>query len=146
MRTESKLFLLATLVLLSSVAGSLDVRATGPVQICGMVLGKNLQGDLRPIGFANVTAVAGIAKITQPTFDGSYCMFLLPGTYSLTAASPGYISKTIQVAVTGGELNGIDFNLDPSGAPIPEFPLVPLPLLAALALFIVVTRLRRRTL
>lgn len=145
MRTESRLFL-ATLLLLPFLAGNWEVGAAGPVSVCGLVLGKNLQGDLRPIGFANVTAVAGIAKITQPTFDGSYCMFLPPGTYSLTAASPGYISKTIALAVTGGELNGIDFTLDPSGAPIPEFPLVPLPLLAALALFIVVTRLRRRTL
>jgi len=116
----------------------------GPIQVCGLVLGKNLHGDLRPISFANVTAISGKAKVTQSTFDGSYCMFLPPGTYALVASSPGYISKTIQITALGGSLNGIDFILDPSGEPIPEFPGVPLPLMAAVALLVVLARLRRR--
>jgi len=45
----------------------------------GLVLGYNLQGDLRTISWAKVNAT-GSPGVAQPTFDGQYEIFLQPGT------------------------------------------------------------------
>ncbi len=118
--------------------------------IRGLVLGFNLQGDLRTISWAQVSAT-GSPAVTQPTFDGQYEMFVQPGTYSLRAVeytgNIGHTSQTKGVTITGGaDISGIDFQLVESGVPIPEFPIASLLILAlAMAASLIVLRRVRRT-
>jgi len=117
--------------------------------IRGLVLGFNLQGDLRTVSWAHVSA-SGSPAVTQPTFDGQYEMFAQPGTYSLSAVeytgNIGHTSQTKGVTITSGaDIQGIDFQLVESGVPIPEFSLTSLLILGlAMAASLVVLRRVRR--
>lgn len=135
------LFVSAVLVISLSAAQS-PAWAQGPSQVCGAIWGKNLQGDLRTLN-GNVTARSGSAAYSMTTFDGFYCLFIPAGTYTLTAAAPGYKSHSTPLTVTGAAISGIDFHLDPSGEPIPEFPTY-LPLVLAVAIFLARRRLGKR--
>lgn len=90
-------------------------------------------------------------EAAQPIFDGTYEMFLQPGTYMLTATewvgNRGHTSKSATItAIISADLNGIDFQLSESGIPIAEFNAIDrttLMVIAAAASILAVRRIRK---
>jgi len=117
--------------------------------VSGTVYTRNWMGDFRKASWTQNTATsaAGTFKATGPT-DGWYGIFFVkPDTYTVTSESPGYTSASRTVVTTwGGASSGIDFYLEESGVPIPEFPAAGiLALVSALAASLYLLRWRRQT-
>ncbi|XP_072518640.1 carboxypeptidase D, b [Salminus brasiliensis] len=78
---------------------------------------------------ANIS-VAGIDHNITTWIFGDYYRLLLPGTYNLTASSPGYLPKTVNnVAVVEGKATSLNFTLKDLSEemPAPEPPASPVP-------------------
>jgi len=114
--------------------------------IKGTVYWFDQYGNLRPLAWAQVGAVGefGDPRVATATTDGTYIMWLPAGTYNVTASlDPGYIPQSYMVTVPDGGVAAVDFQLEQSGVPIPEYPpwLQPVLLVAVtLATLIVVRR------
>ncbi|XP_074089266.1 carboxypeptidase N catalytic chain [Macrotis lagotis] len=74
--------------------------------IKGIILDENNNG----IGEA-VISVHGTAHDITSGKEGDYFRLLLPGTYTVTASAPGYVSETTTVTVGPAEATQINFHL-----------------------------------
>lgn len=107
---------LRPLLLLAFIASvhvtSLD--AQGPNQLSGIVLGKNLFGDLRPLAWARVVLRSGEAIVTSVSTgdNGFYVIFAPPGVYELSVYYPGYVTQTISVVASGAILGNLNFYME----------------------------------
>jgi len=99
--------------------------------VFGQVTGYNMFGDVIPISWASVSAYGPILMATS-SLDGFYEMWLENGTYMLAASLVGYETQATEVRVSMGSETSLNFNLKPSGAPIPELSATEPTLLAAL--------------
>jgi len=99
--------------------------------IYGQATGYNMFGEVIPISWATVSAYGPILMATS-SLDGFYEMWLENGTYMLAASLVGYETQATEVRVSMGSETWVDFNLKPSGTPIPELPATELTLLAVL--------------
>jgi len=81
--------------------------------------------ELIPLEWVDITASNGQYRFTTQSWaDGGYHMFLPVGMFDLTASEPGYVSYSLSITVSdGASLNGINFYLEQSHVPIPEFPI-----------------------
>lgn len=117
--------------------------------IRGTVYWYDQYGNLHPLSWVQVTATGAGGTITASSAtDGTYMMWVAPGTYNVTASSdPGFLPQTNEVSVTPGGVATADFQLQPSGKPIPEYPspLQPAMLLVATLATLVLIRRRQRT-
>jgi hypothetical protein len=97
------------------------------------------------MSWAQITASDGATEVTTYTTDGSYVMWLLPGTYDITASSsPGFYSDTKSgIVVSQGSSIGLDFELQQTGQPIPELPSWSQPLVVMSTLTITAIAARR---
>jgi len=115
--------------------------------IRGTVYWYDQYGVLRLFPWAQVTATSTDGSlVASSTTDGTYILCVPPGTYNVTASSdPGFISQTKKVVFSAsvGEV-GVDFQLSPSGKPIPEYPAPIVPALLLTATLAVVIMIRRR--
>lgn len=116
--------------------------------IRGTVSWYDMYGNLRPLPWAQVVAEgdAGAPTTASTTTDGTYMMWVTPGSYNVTVSSdPGYIpqSKTVTVS-PGGVAGGVDFQLEASGKPIPEYPSVAQPVMLLIAALAATVLIRRR--
>jgi len=117
--------------------------------IRGAVYWYDQYGNLHPLSWAQVIAEGdgGEPAMVVSTTDGTYIMWVAPGTYNVTASSdPGYIPVSHMVTVSDGGAAAVDFQLEPSGKPIPEYPVPLQPIMlavAALAAAIMIRRHRR---
>jgi len=118
--------------------------------IGGTVYWADQYGNLHPFSWVQVKATAqnGVVTITSSTVDGGYIIWVVPGTYNVTASSdPAFIPQTKMVIVTaGGVAGGVDFELQPSGRPIPEYPASLLPIVLLIVMTFATVMIRRRTL
>ncbi|MBS7625697.1 carboxypeptidase regulatory-like domain-containing protein [Candidatus Bathyarchaeota archaeon] len=97
-----------------------NVAAGGAIQ--GTVYTRNHLGDYRATGWANITVTGGpLIHSAQSHVDGSYQIYLPAGTYTITAELPGYKPSTATVSVSEGSFTTLNFYLEESGVPIPEF-------------------------
>lgn len=116
--------------------------------ITGTIYWYDQYGNLHPFSWVQVTAtsVDGGITTTSSTVDGTYVLYVAPGTYDVTAVSdPAFISQSKTVTVSpGGVAGGVDFQLEPSGKPIPEYPSVAQPLLLLMATLAAAVFVRRR--
>jgi len=114
--------------------------------ISGTALAFTWANDFRPLSWATISVTgANGASWNYYTFDGQYGMYLTPGSYSLTIASPGIASQTLSVAVTGGELGTAgNLYLQQSNIPVPEFTNMAIVAFAALAASLYLLQRRRR--
>lgn len=114
--------------------------------IRGTVYYYDQYGNLRPLSWGQVTAVGEDGSaIVASTTEGNYVMWVAPGTYNVTATSdPGFIPEAHQVAVTPGAVATVDFYLQPSGKPVPEYPSSLQPVMLAVAALVAVIMIRRR--
>jgi hypothetical protein len=132
----------------ASVIYELDLRG----YIEGAVYGFTWSDEFRTLSFVWVEAVGadGIAYVTY-SWDGMYQHYLPPGTYTMNVyewapTSAGHDAVTgYSVAVsTGSTTTGLNFFLDRSDIPIPEFGTLLLAVVSALAASVFVLRRRRR--
>lgn len=141
-----KLLVLATLGLI--LAGSflmlgmttMVLSQTNPVLGGGYVrvwvYGFNMYDEWVPISWAQVTATSGQLTFRAASArDGGYEMFLPVGTYNLTVAAPGYTSTSTPLSVSNGSAGPVNFYLEQSKVPIPEFLPGTMSILMIVALF-----------
>ena len=102
-------------------------------------------GDYRETGWANITA-AGENGVFEGQFNmgGSYYMYMPPGNYIVTVQMPGYIDQTQEISLSEGSYQNINFYLQPSGIPIPEFHEYATMLMTAISLLLVIFIMRKR--
>jgi hypothetical protein len=137
------LFLLALVAVGVMVASSHAAMA----KIQGQVYWFDQYGNLRPLSWAQVVAENyDGSEVASTTTDGSYVMWVAPGTYNVTASlDPGYTPVSHVVTVSDGGIVVADFELEPSGEPIPEYPPAVQSLVFVIAAFAAAVLLRRRS-
>jgi len=110
----------------------------------------DMYGNLRRLPWALVTAtsVGGGIAATSSTTDGTYALCVPPGTYNVIASSdPGFTPQSKMVTFSlGAMVTGIDFRLQPSGEPIPEYPAPFISALLIIAIIAAAIMIRRRRL
>ena len=129
----------------------LPVRAqpSGIGKIVGTVYWYDQYGNLHPFSWVQVRATGqdgAIADTASSTVDGAYMLWVPPGTYNVTASSdPAFIPQSKMVAVTdGGVAGGVDFQLQASGKPIPEYPASLPPIVLLITMTAAAVMIRRR--
>jgi len=95
----------------------------GGGMITGSVLGFDMYDELEPIVWATVNANNGRTTFTAYTSGGGYFEMYVPsGFYNVTVIEPGYLPYTDAVSVAPGSASTINFYLEQSHVPVPEFP------------------------
>ncbi|MGA2238491.1 MAG: hypothetical protein ABSG74_04695 [Candidatus Bathyarchaeia archaeon] len=116
--------------------------------ISGTIYWSDQYGNVHPFSWVQVTATSadGNVTVTSSTVDGTYVLYVAPGTYEVTASpNQAFISQSKTVTVSpGGMAGGVDFQLEPSGKPIPEYPSVTQPILLLMATLAAAVFLRQR--
>jgi hypothetical protein len=113
--------------------------------IRGTVYWYDQYGNLHPLAWAQVIAEGDGGDVVVSTTDGTYMMWVAPGTYNVTASSgPGYVPESQMVTVSDGGSAAVDFQLEPSGKPIPEYPVPLQPIMLAVAALAAAIMIRRR--
>jgi len=116
-------------------------------KIHGTVYWYDQYGNLHPLPWAQVIAEGdgGEPAMVVSTTDGTYMMWVAPGTYNVTASSePGYLPESHMVTVSDGGSEAVNFQLEPSGKPIPEYPVSVQPVMLAVAALAAAIMIRRR--
>ena len=115
--------------------------------IRGTVSWYDMYGNLRPLPWAQVVAEgeSGEPTVASATTDGTYMMWVAPGSYNLTVSlDPGYAPVSTMVTVSEGGAATADFQLEASGKPIPEYPSVAQPVMLLIAALVTTVLIRRR--
>jgi hypothetical protein len=115
--------------------------------IRGTVYWYDMYGNLRPLPWAQVIADdnSGEPATASTTTDGTYMMWVAPGSYNLTVSvDPAYTPESKTVTVTEGGIATADFQLQPSGKPIPEYPSAAQPVMLLIAALAAAVLIRRR--
>jgi hypothetical protein len=120
-------FLIALVLLGSKLAVARPVTnqyngSGGGGMIQGTVLGFNMYDQLEPIAWASVFANNGQRVFVAYTSSGGfYQMFVPVGIYNVTVNQPGYKAYSNVVTVSDGSTSSINFILEQSHVPIPEY-------------------------
>lgn len=114
----------------------------------GAVWGYNMYDEAIPLVWARVSAYSdGVLVGSVSTgLNGSYIMFLPSGLLNVTVEHPGFKTQSKVIAISEGGVSQMNFYLERSEVPIPEFEVYLLPFIAValLALTNAVARKRRR--
>jgi hypothetical protein len=120
----------------------------GGGMIAGSVYGFNMFDELEPIAWASVHANSGPYSFVAYTSGGGfYEMYVPQGTYNVTVIEPGYVPYSSVVAVSPGSASTINFYLEESHVPVPEFPsgmVLAVTVLALAVVLVAAKRTRRR--
>lgn len=117
----------------------------GAAAIGGKVYTRNHMGDYRETGWANITAAGEHGRFEgEFNMGGNYYMFVPPGNYLVTAQMPGYIDQAYEVTVSEGGSVSLNFYMEQSGVPIPEFHEYATMLMTAVSLLLVIFVMRKR--
>ncbi|MGA2790228.1 MAG: carboxypeptidase regulatory-like domain-containing protein [Candidatus Bathyarchaeia archaeon] len=112
--------------------------------ITGYVLGFDMYNQLQPIAWATVTANNGqYSLVAYSGAGGYYYMFVPAGNYNVTVTEPGYKPYSNAVAVSAGSASTINFDLEESHVPVPEFPSGMISVIAVVALSAALMAMRR---
>jgi hypothetical protein len=141
-------FALAVLLIGTKVVGAqLQVQplyGAGGGMITGSVYGFDMYDYLEPIAWASVYASNGNNTFVAYTSgSGYYAMYVPQGFYNVTVVEPGYVTYSSVVAVSPGSASTINFYLEQSHIPVPEFPSGMVSAVAVLALVGVLIAARR---
>jgi len=91
--------------------------------IAGNIYGFDMFDQLQPIAWATVSANNGLTTFTSYSGGGGfYEMYVPSGLYNVTVIEPGYVTQANSVAVANGSSSSINFYLEQSHVPVPEFP------------------------
>ena len=107
----------------SIAAQSFQSQAYGGALAYGNVYGFNMYDELIPLEWVPVTAKTNQYSFVAYTGDGGmYEMFLPPGDYLFTIETPGYKTYNMSASLPEGSSVVLNFYLEQSNVPIPEFP------------------------
>jgi hypothetical protein len=116
----------------------------GGGMITGSVYGFTMFNELQPIAWASVYANNGHDTFVAYTSgSGYYEMYVPQGLYNVTVVEPGFVAYSSAVAVSPGSASTINFYLEQSHIPVPEFPSGMLSVVTVLALAAVLIAARR---
>ncbi len=93
----------------------------GGGMISGTVLGFNMYDQLEPVVWATVYAIGQHTFVAYSSSGGFYQMFVPVGVYNVTVTQPGYVTTSNRVVVSDGSATSINFTLEQSHLPVPEF-------------------------
>jgi len=116
------------LAILFAGAGSVSAQShSNPTQtggrIEGTVYGYTMYNELRTIAWAQVTAANQQIQLTTSSGGGGqYGMYVPGGVYNVSVYVQGYQPQSSSVTVSDGSLSNINFVLERSNVPVPEFP------------------------
>jgi len=112
--------------------------------ITGYVLGFDMFDQLQPVAWATVTADNGHYRLLAYSGSGGYYdMFVPAGNYNVTVVEPGYKPYSSAVTVSAGSASTINFYLEQSHVPVPEFPSGMISVIAVVALSAALLAMRR---
>jgi hypothetical protein len=112
--------------------------------IIGSILGFNMYNQLEPISWASIYANNGQHTfVSYSDAGGYYEMYVPQGMYNVTVVEPGYVPYSNAVSVGDGSTSTINFYLEQSHVPVPEFPSGMVSAVAVLALAAVLVAARR---
>lgn len=104
------------------VAAQSNPQQSGGGIISGTVLGFDMWDQLEPIAWASVYANNGQRTFVAYSSSGGYYeMFVPVGWYNVTVVEPGYQTNNNTIFVSDGSKSNINFYLEQSHVPVPEF-------------------------
>ena len=116
--------------------------------ISGTVYWYDQYGNLHPLSWVQISATSDATgtAVTSSAVDGTYVLYVAAGTYNVTVSGdPGYYSQSKTVSVSpGGIAGGVDFQLEPTGKPVPEYPAMLVPVLTLVVVAAAAIMIRRR--
>jgi len=123
MRVISVLLLVGTvMVFVSPFPRAEGVRAAGG-SLIGQVYGYDMHDQATPLVWARVAAYMNRSLVGSASTgsNGMYVMFLPTGVLDVRVESPGFKTKSTNVAISDGGSAVMNFYLERSEIPIPEF-------------------------
>jgi len=146
---KTKTIVVLTLAILAGLLSG-AILTTPAVQattgsVHGGVYWVDQYDNMHLMSWAKITADNGESRTTASTTNGSYVLFLTPGTYTVTAECecPAFFPDSADnIAVSPGSSTPLDFTLQPTGEPVPELApwAQPLILLSAIVVTLVCVR------
>ncbi|MEM3516799.1 MAG: carboxypeptidase-like regulatory domain-containing protein [Candidatus Bathyarchaeia archaeon] len=117
-----KIFYILTLLIVFSSLTIEGLTAEGGGRVSGYIYGFTMDNTLTPLSWASITALNNneVVEVAY-SMNGFYEMFLPAGSYTLIVEHPGYKQRNITITVSNGSDTSLDFVLEQSGEPIPEF-------------------------
>jgi len=103
--------------------------------IYGTVHGFDMDDKLIPLGWATITIMKdGEIVAVGYSADGYYEIIVPGGELTITIDHPGYISQTVDLYVSPASSTALNFSLERSEEPIPEYPIQAAPIMLVVAL------------
>lgn len=147
MRLTPLLLVTAVMLLLAGSSCTKAIRPLGGM-LSGRVYGYSMYDEAIPLVWARVSAYANgtLVESVSTGFNGSYAMFLPGGLLNVTVESPGFKPQARFVAISDGGSAQLNFYLERSEIPIPEFHtyLLSIVTVSLLVLTTALTRRKRR--
>ncbi len=108
-------------LMISSVAVNPQLMGGGVIR--GRIWGYTYLDEAVPLVWANVKAYSGGREINSASTgtNGAYVMYLPVGYVNVTVEYPGFIVQSKIVSISEGGSMALDWYLERSGLPIPEF-------------------------
>jgi hypothetical protein len=105
----------------SAQSQSIPAQTGGRIE--GTVYGYTMYDQLITLSWAQVTASNPQFQFkTSSGGGGHYGMYVPGGVYNLSVYVQGYTPQSMSVTVSDGSLSNVNFVLERSNVPIPEFP------------------------
>jgi len=139
-----------SLVCLGALATQVTPSEAQPIGggvLRGQIWGYTWLDEATPLVWARVSAFVNgnlVAEVSTGV-NGSYLMYLPLGTVTITVEYAGFIQQSKVVHVSEGGTTTLDWYLERSGLPIPEFTNYGIILVAAATVALCQILLRRRT-
>lgn len=113
--------------------------------LSGRVYGYSMYDEVMPLVWARVSAYwnGTLVESVSTGFNGTYVIFLPAGLVNVTVTHPGFKTQSLIVAISDGGAAQLNFFLERSEIPIPEFEAYLLPIMVA-SLLVFVTAITRR--
>ncbi|MBS7656035.1 carboxypeptidase regulatory-like domain-containing protein [Candidatus Bathyarchaeota archaeon] len=117
-----KLFYPLILLIIFSALTIEGLTAVGGGRVSGYIYGFTIDNTLTPLSWASITALENGEVIEVAySMNGFYEMYLPTGSFTLIVEHPGYKQRNATIIVSNGSDTSLDFVLEQSGEPIPEF-------------------------
>jgi len=131
-------------VLVSRIPNAGSIRPFGG-SLSGKVYGYSMYDEVMPLVWARVSAYwnGTLVESVSTGLNGTYIIFLPAGLVNVTVTHPGFKTQSLVVAISDGGAAQLNFYLERSEIPIPEFEAYLLPAMVA-SLLVFVTAITRR--
>jgi len=133
------------LLLISSAPNTAGIGSVGGM-LTGRVWGYTWLDDPVPLVWARVSAYSGniLVESVSTGANGSYTMYLPSGLLNVTVEHPGFKMQSRIIAISEGGSAQMNFYMERSEIPIPEFEAYLLPIIAAAVLVLAIALTKRK--